>query len=271
MANGDGKQALVPDREKRFKIQEYEADYTGGAKKERCLAAMPALRLRLDELQNLLFADKRFGLLIVLQGIDTAGKDGTVKSVFKEVGPLGCSVVNFGVPSEEEQGHDYLWRYHLKAPERGRLVIFNRSHYESVLVERVRGLAPEAVWQKRYDEINAWEGFLGSQNIVVMKFFLHISNEEQRERLQERVDNPTKQWKFRAGDLDDRKLWPDYMAAYGDVVDRCNAKEAPWHVVPADHKWYRDVVIAEALISRLEKLGLRYPEPAPGIVGTTVV
>ncbi len=263
-------QPLVPPQGKPFALKEYDPRHTAGLGHEEAAALIPALRLRLNELQDLLYADRRYALLVVLQGIDTAGKDGTVRSVFQEVGPLGCSVVSFGVPSEEEAAHDYLWRIHQHAPEKGKLVIFNRSHYESVLVERVHGLAPKETWKRRYDEINAFERMLSAEGTVIVKFFLHISKEEQRERLQERVDNPKKQWKFRAGDLDERKLWDQYHEAFADMIGLCNTKEAPWHVVPADHKWYRDVVVARALIARLEALDLRYPEPAPGIVGTVV-
>jgi len=257
--------------EKSVDLRDYNPAHTPGTSREEALADIVPLRLRLNELQDLLYADGRFAFLVVLQGIDTAGKDGTVRSVFQEVGPLGCSVVSFGVPSEEERAHDYLWRVHQHAPERGKLVIFNRSHYESVLVERVHGLVPKETWKRRYDEINAFERLLVAEGTVIVKFFLHISKDEQRERLQERVDNPKKRWKFRAGDLDERKLWDQYQEAFADMLTQCNTKHAPWHVVPADHKWYRDVVVARTLISKLEELNLRYPEPAEGVAGTKVV
>ena len=264
-------QPLVPPFDKSFKIKEYDPAETNGYKREEGEADIVKLRLRLNELQDMMFADERYALLVVLQGIDAAGKDGASKSVFREVSPLGCSVVGFGVPSDEEKHHDYLWRIHNACPEKGKIVIFNRSHYESVLVERVRGFTPEERWKGRYDEINRFEELLTHENTVVMKFFLHISEDEQRERLQERVDNPTKRWKFRMGDLEDRKLWDDYQSAFQDMVDKCNTKHAPWHVVAADKKWYRDVVIAKALIERLEKLALRYPEPEKGVDGLKVV
>ena len=180
-------------------------------------------------------------------------------------------MVNFGVPSDEERHHDYLWRIHKACPERGKVVVFNRSHYESVLVERVRGFVPEERWKARYDEINRFEATLTAENTVVMKFFLHISSDEQRQRLQARADDPTKRWKFHMGDLEDRKLWDAYQAAFEDMVDECNTKHAPWHVVPANKKWYRDVVIAKAIIERLEDLDLRYPEPEKGVIGLKVV
>ena len=257
-------QPVVPPRDKPFHIGDYDPAETSGVSKDGALQQIDALRVRLNELQDVLYADRRFGLLVVLQAIDTGGKDGTIKSVFREVGPLGCDVYSFGVPSVEEAAHDYLWRYRIRTPERGKVVIFNRSYYESVLVERVDELVPKDVWEKRYDDINRFEAYLADQHIVVAKFFLHISKDEQRERLQERIDTPKKRWKFRSGDLDERKKWDAYQQAFEAMVDRCNTKSAPWHVVPADHKWYRDVVVAKALIDCLEGLGLDYPEPEAG-------
>ncbi len=263
-------QPLIPPPGKRFSLDEYDPGYTGGANREAGQAELQALRSRLNELQNLLYADRRHALLVVLQGIDTSGKDGTVNSVFREAGPLGCSVESFGVPSDEEMAHDFLWRYHLRMPGRGRVVIFNRSYYEAVIVERVKGIVPPVVWKARYAQINDFERYLAAERTITLKFFLHISKDEQRERLQERVDNPKKQWKFRAGDLEERKRWDEYQEAFGDMVDRCNTETAPWHVVPADHNWYRDMVVARAIVEKLESLDLRYPEPIPGVVGTVV-
>jgi polyphosphate kinase 2 (PPK2 family) len=174
------------------------------------------------------------------------------------------------VPSEEEGAHDFLWRYHREAPRRGQLVIFNRSHYEGVVVERVKKLVPERRWQARYDQINEFEKELCAENTIVMKFFLHISKEEQRERLQERVDDARKRWKFRAGDLEERGRWDEYQAAFSDMIDQCNTRRAPWHEVPADHKWHRDLVIAEAIVERLEREDLRYPPGDPSIAGARV-
>ena len=258
-------QPITPPHDKPFHITDYDPAETHGLSKEQALSEIDQLRTRLNELQDLLYADRRFGLLVVLQAIDTGGKDGTTKSVFREVGPLGCAVFSFGVPSAEEAAHDYLWRYRVNTPERGKVVIFNRSYYESVLVERVNELVSKHVWEKRYDDINRLEAYLAEQHIVVAKFFLHISKDEQRERLQDRIDTPKKRWKFHSGDLDERKKWDAYQDAFEAMVDRCNTKSAPWHVVPADHKWYRDVVVAKALIERLEALDLRYPEPEAGI------
>jgi PPK2 family polyphosphate:nucleotide phosphotransferase len=263
-------QPVVPPLGEKFSVPEFDPDNTNGRAKEDCLKEIQDLRMRLNELQDLLYADERFGLLVVLQGIDTGGKDSTTKSVFQEVGPLGCRVVSFKVPTDEELAHTYLWRYQKEAPERGRVVIFNRSHYESVLVERVKNIVPKDVWRRRYDDINEWEDFLVRNGTIVMKFALLITKDEQRERLQERIDNPKKHWKFRLGDLDDRKSWDEYQEAYSDVITKTNTKHAPWHTVAADHKWYRDVVVAEAIIEKLESLELRYPPADPAIIGMKV-
>lgn len=261
------KQPLVPPLGDVIKLADFAADYTGGLARPEALAMMPSLRTRVNELQDELYAGKEHAVLVVLQAIDTGGKDGTIKSVFQEVGPLGCSAISFGVPTAEELAHDYLWRYRMAMPERGQLVIFNRSYYESVLVERVRALAPEEAWKCRYEEINTLEAYLARQGTVILKFYLHISKDEQRERLQARIDDPRKRWKFRPGDLEDRKLWRAYQAAFEDMVNRCNTSAAPWHVVPADHKWYRDVVVAQAIIKRLEALNMKMPEAPPGSSG----
>lgn len=263
-------QHLIPPRGKTVRLGEYDPGYTGGLAKEQALAQIPALRARLNELQDTLYADRRFAVLVVLQGIDTAGKDGTIKSVFQDVGPLGCSVANFGVPTEEELAHDFLWRYHAKTPAKGKFTIFNRSYYEAVLVERVKNLVPEMTWQRRYGQINAFEQFLVEEGTVIMKFLLHISNGEQRERLQERIDNPKKHWKFRAGDLEERRHWDQYQEAFEEMLSRCHQDDAPWHVVPANRKWYRDIAVARALVDRLEGLGLRYPGPFEHLSGIKV-
>ncbi|MGE5595456.1 MAG: polyphosphate kinase 2 family protein [Hyphomicrobiales bacterium] len=264
-------QPLVPPPGEPVDLAQFDPGFTGGLKKGDATDDIEALRVRLNDLQDLLYAAKSHAVLVVLQGIDTAGKDGTIKSVFEAVGPLGCSVVSFGVPTEEELAHDYLWRYHLNTPRRGRITIFNRSHYEAVLVERVKQIVPPEVWQRRYDEINRFEEYLTVQGTVILKFFLHISKDEQRERLQERIDNPRKHWKFRRADLDERLLWDDYQAAFQDMLTRCNTPFAPWHIVPADHKWYRDVVVARAIIERLESLDLKYPPAEEGITDLRVV
>ncbi|MGH2632624.1 MAG: PPK2 family polyphosphate kinase [Tepidiformaceae bacterium] len=264
------KQPLVPPFGDSIKLADFAADYTGGVSRQEALALIPSLRTRLNELQDEVYAGKQHAVLVLLQAIDTGGKDGTIKSVFQEVGPLGCSVTSFGVPTPEELAHDYLWRYRQPMPERGQLVIFNRSYYESVLVERVREIAPNDIWKRRYEEINTLEAYLAREGTVVLKFFLHISNGEQRERLQARIDDPRKRWKFELGDLDDRKRWDSYQDAFQDMINRCNTKAAPWHIVPADHKWYRDVTVAGAIIKRLEGLEMEFPKAAPGVEGLRV-
>jgi PPK2 family polyphosphate:nucleotide phosphotransferase len=264
------KQPIVPPPGTSVSLAGFESRYSGGITKEQAKEERRALRFRLGELQDLLYADRRFGVLVVLQGMDTSGKDSTVNSVFEQVGPLGCSVTNFGVPSAEEAAHDFLWRYHDHAPERGKFSIFNRSHYESVIVERVKEIVPETVWRPRFEQINLFERMLGAERILVMKFFLHISKDEQRERLQERIDNAKKHWKFRRGDLDDRDLWDQYQLAYEDVLNFCNTDHAPWHIVPADRKWFRDVVILRALVERLESLDLHFPPSRDEITGLVV-
>jgi PPK2 family polyphosphate:nucleotide phosphotransferase len=270
MAEGKGGHPIVPRPGERVDLQKYDGGDTSGIAKEQAQAEILGLRVRLNELQNVLYADERFAMLVVLQGIDTAGKDSTINSVFQEVGPIGCQVVSFKVPTPEELAHDYLWRYMKACPEKGHVTIFNRSHYESVLVERVKGIVPKGVWEKRYEDINRWEEYLVRNGTIVMKFFQLISKDEQRKRLQDRVDDPRKQWKFRMGDLEDRKLWDEYLDAYSDAVTRCNTEHAPWHVVPANHKWYRDILIARALVEKFESLDLRYPPAPPEVVGLKI-
>ena len=255
-------QPLVPPRGKKFDLDDYSPGYSGAYDRARAEAEIVPLRIRLNDLQDVLYADRRFSLLIVLQGIDTAGKDGTIKSVFQQVGPLGCSVSNFGVPTDEELGHDFLWRYHQRTPKKGSVVIFNRSHYEAVLVERVKNLAPKETWQGRYDQINQFEDLLSRSGTVIMKFFLHISKDEQKERLQARLDEPEHRWKFNAGDLEDRKLWDEYEKAYETALERCSSKHAPWRIVPADKKWRRNAIVASIVRGVLEDMDPRYPTPS---------
>ena len=214
---------------------------------------------RIGELQDILYADGRFALLIVLQGRDASGKDGTIKHVFHAVNPQGCQVTSFKVPTELERRHDFLWRVHQAVPPRGMIGIFNRSHYEDVIVERVHGTMKKSVWSARYDQINEFEELLTESGVVVLKFFLHISRDEQKKRLEDRLADKTKNWKFRAGDLDDRELWKDYTDAYHDMLRECSTKAAPWYVVPADDKPVRNWLIARTIADTLELLELRYP------------
>jgi PPK2 family polyphosphate:nucleotide phosphotransferase len=215
----------------------------------------------IDKLQDRLYAEGKRALLVVLQGIDTAGKDGTIKHVFKETGALGVVVTSFKKPSEEELAHDFLWRAHMAAPRRGFIGIFNRSHYEDVLIGRVRKLAPKGEIEKRYDQINAFEKLLTENGTRILKFMLHISKKEQRERLQARLDEPQSRWKFNPSDLDDRKLWNKFSGAYELMLDKCSTAWAPWHVIPADRKWARNAAIAAIVRETLEEMDPQYPKP----------
>jgi PPK2 family polyphosphate:nucleotide phosphotransferase len=214
----------------------------------------------IDRLQDRLYGEGKRALLVVLQGTDTSGKDGTIRGVFNATGPLGVTVTAFKRPSEEELAHDFLWRVHMAAPRRGTIGLFNRSHYEDVLVGRVRNLAPKDVIEARYDQINAFEHMLTQNGTVILKFMLHISKEEQAERLQERLDDPTKNWKFNAGDLEDRKLWGAYQKAYETALSRCSTAHAPWHIVPADRKWARNAIVAAIVRDTLETMDPSYPK-----------
>jgi PPK2 family polyphosphate:nucleotide phosphotransferase len=214
----------------------------------------------IDALQDILFAERERALLVILQGMDTSGKDGTVKAVFRATGPLGVRVTAFGRPSEEELAHDFLWRVHAACPRRGTIGIFNRSHYEDVLVGRVRKLAPPEVIERRYDDINAFERVLVDSGTTILKFMLHISKDEQRKRLQARLDNPAKHWKFDPGDLEDRALFDRYMDAYERVIERCSTEDAPWHVIPSDRKWARNAAVAAVIRRTLEDMDPRHPE-----------
>jgi PPK2 family polyphosphate:nucleotide phosphotransferase len=217
-----------------------------------------------------LYAENRRALLVILQGIDASGKDGTIRVVMSSVNPQSCQVTSFKQPSEEELDHDFLWRIHRAVPRRGNIGIFNRSQYEDVLVVRVRKLVPEPEWQTRYERINEFEELLVEGGMTVLKFFLHISKDEQRERLQARLDDDGKRWKFRLGDLEERKLWGDYQRAYEDVLTKCNTKLAPWYIVPADRKWYRNLIVSQTIRETLQKMDPQFPPPEPGLEGVVV-
>jgi PPK2 family polyphosphate:nucleotide phosphotransferase len=223
--------------------------------------ALEALNERLEELQELLYAEQKHKVLIVLQGLDTSGKDGTIRHVFEGVNPLGVSVAGFKKPTPEELAHDYLWRVHPHTPGTGEIVIFNRSHYEDVLVVRVHELVPPHVWERRYAHINDFERLLADEGTTILKFFLHIDQDEQKQRLQARLDEPHKHWKFNPDDLKERVLWPAYTQAYEDVLTKTSTDWAPWYVVPANRKWYRNLVIGTVIVETLQGLDMRYPEP----------
>ena len=216
----------------------------------------------INDLQDRLYAEQKHALLVVLQGTDTSGKDGTIRNVFGATGPLGVAVTPFRAPTPEELAHDYLWRVHQSVPRRGVIGIFNRSHYEDLLVVKVRKLAPADAVEQRYDQINAFEKHLAENGTTILKFMLHISKEEQKTRLQERLDDPAKRWKFNPDDLEDRKLWDDYQAAYETMINRCSTAWAPWHVIPADRNWARNSAISRIVRVTLEGLDPQYPKPA---------
>jgi PPK2 family polyphosphate:nucleotide phosphotransferase len=217
---------------------------------------------RLRELQELLHAEGRRSLLICLQAMDTGGKDGTINHVLGAMNPQGCRVAAFRTPSTEEAAHDFLWRVHRSAPARGEVVIFNRSHYEDVLIVRVHGLVPKTVWSRRYEQINAFEKALVEHDTQILKFYLHISKQEQLARFKQRLDDPAKRWKISEADYKERDYWDDYMAAYEDAISRCSTAHAPWFIVPAGHKWFRNLAVARIVVEHLENLKMRYPKPS---------
>jgi len=241
------------------KLGDLSADDTHGYDKADAAAPTQADLDRLTSLQERIWAGKQQAVLIVLQGIDGAGKDGTIRHVMTAFNPQGCQVTGFGVPTPPEAAHDHLWRIHAAAPGKGEVGIFNRSHYESVLVVRVHGLVPQERWQAYYEEINNFEALLAGNGTTILKFFLHIDRDEQQRRLQARYSDPTKQWKFQVGDLSERKLWDDYMAAYEDALARCSTDLAPWYAIPANHKWFRNLAIGEIIADRLDALHPQYP------------
>jgi PPK2 family polyphosphate:nucleotide phosphotransferase len=243
----------------------------GDLKKSEGLARLAELTARLEELHDRLWAEATRAVLLVLQGVDASGKDGTIKHVLQGVNPQGCRIVSFKAPSATELAHDYLWRVHANCPQRGELGIFNRSHYEDVIAVRVRKLAPEDVWQKRYAHIREFERMLVDEGTHVVKVCLHVSREEQGKRLQERLDTPEKRWKFRRGDLDDRALWDDFAEAYEDAIRETSTDWAPWHVVPSDHNWVRNLSVAEILVQMFERLDPQFPPADPGLDGLKVV
>ena len=225
-----------------------------------CAEMTLSLGERLNKLQLLLHASRSHGLLVVLQGMDTSGKDGVIRHVFRHVSPLGVRAEAFGAPTPEELSHDFLWRVHSKTPARGEMVVFNRSHYEDVLVARVRNLVPTPIWKARYEHIRHFEALLHDADILVVKFMLHISKNEQKKRLQARMDDPHKRWKLQASDFVDRERWSDYQQAYHDAMRHTDTVDAPWYVIPADSKPHRDVLIAQTLVETLEDMKLKPPE-----------
>lgn len=251
----------------RVRLSEWDPSAKDGfpASKQARLQRLADLSAQVDVLQDLLYAQNRHKLLIVLQGMDTSGKDGTIRHVFSEVDPLGVRAISFRAPVGEELEHDFLWRVHRQVPRRGEIVIFNRSHYEDVLITRVHGWIDLDECQRRYTHINGFERTLAESGTTIVKFFLHISRAEQRERLQARVDDPTKRWKFNRKDLEERKRWDDYMRAYEDALSATSTAQAPWYIVPADSKSTRNLIVSNLLIQTLTGLDMAYPPAPPGL------
>ena len=232
-----------------------------GFKKDGDEAELAKSIARLDELQYLMYAERRHALLIVVQGMDAAGKDGAIRHVMTGFNPQGCRVTPFKTPTPQEADHDFLWRVHRAAPPKGDVAIFNRSHYEDVLIARVRTLVPKEVWSRRYEQINQFEALLKENGVTIVKLFLHISKDEQKQRFEERLKDPTKQWKLAPGDFEDRKYWDEYMAAYEDALARCSTDAAPWYIIPADRKWVRNHAVSHVLVETLEALHMKFPKP----------
>ncbi len=252
---------LVVRPERPFSLANWDSGETLGLEKDSAAEKTEQNIARLDELQYLMYAEHRRALLVVLQGMDGAGKDGTIRHVIRGLNPQGCRVTSFKAPTAEEADHDFLWRVHRAVPPSGEVAIFNRSHYEDVLAVRVRKLVPKTVWTRRYDHINRFEQLLTDSAVVVAKFFLHISKDEQRRRFEERLRDPTKQWKLSPSDFEDRKHWEDYVTAYEDALTRCSRSDAPWFIVPADKKWFRNFAVSCILVETLEALDMRFPKP----------
>jgi PPK2 family polyphosphate:nucleotide phosphotransferase len=255
----------------RVRLADIDPAETYGHDKTSAETELQAGLERLHDLQERLWAEQRHKVLVVLQGIDAAGKGGTIEHVMGALNPAGCPVTSFKAPSEEELARDFLWRVHRQTPATGEIAIFDRSHYEDVLIVRVHGLVAEERWARRFDHINAWERLLADEGTTIVKLFLWISRDEQRERFQARYDDPTKRWKFRMGDIEERKRWDDYIAAFEDALSRCSTDSAPWYVIPANRKWFRNLAVAEILGDVLEELDPQYPpgEPVPeGLVIT---
>lgn len=257
-------------RKDKIRLDKFDAGSTKGIKdKSKAREELDVLTADLADLQYKLYAQATTGLLVVFQAMDTAGKDGVIRKVFGPLNPQGVQVASFKQPTPVEQAHDYLWRIHKVVPAKGMIRVFNRSHYEDVLVYKVHNLVSDKALEQRYRQINDFERYLSENNVVIVKFFLHISKEEQRERLQARLDTPDKRWKFHVGDLAERKLWNDYQKAYQAALDKC-ADNAPWYIIPADRKWYRDWAVASILKATLKKINPSFPEPEEGLDGLKV-
>ena len=245
----------------KVRLKDLDPRYDAGLDKEKTKEKTKALTERVGELQQLLYANSTRAALLIFQGIDASGKDGSAHSVLEYVRASGVEAANFKVPSDEERAHDFLWRVHKAIPRYGNIGVFNRSHYEAVLVERVQNIVPKSVWSKRYEQIVDFERMLAANNVLILKFYLHISKKEQAERFEERLKNPKKFWKFSHGDLKTRQKWDDYIEAYEDMLNKTSHPDARWHIIPADRNWYRDYVISKTVVSALEALKMKWPRP----------
>ena len=245
---------------KKIRLPKIDPGATAGGTKEKALARVSALQEKLRGWQEVFYAEHQRSLLIVFQAMDTGGKDGAVKSLCAGLNPSGLHITSFKAPTTEELDHDYLWRIHRASPARGMICIWNRSHYEDVLVARVHKLVAKKVWKARYDQINRFEKNLHENGTTILKFMLHISKEEQKRRLQARLDDPEKRWKFNVADIKERALWDDYQQAYEDAINCCTTDFAPWHIVPSDHKWARNLAIIETVVRAFEDMSPRYPK-----------
>ena len=252
------------------RLEDFSPSFHDRLEKEEALSKAAEHAEALDELAYRLYAEHRRALLIVLQGMDTSGKDGTIRHVMSGVSPQTCKVVSFKQPNSEELEHDFLWRIHRATPPHGQIGIFNRSHYEDVLVVRVHGLVEKSVWKSRYAKINEFEKFLTQEGTTILKFFLHISRDEQAERLRKRIDDPHKCWKISEADVAERRFWDDYQRAYEDAINECSTDVAPWYIVPADHKWYRNLIVSRIVHETLQKMDPQFP-PAPKDLAKLVV
>lgn len=246
----------------KFRLKRFQPDDTRGISKSDAEKAIAKHVEKLAVLHDLLYAEHKRSLLIVLQGMDASGKDGTIRHVMAGVNPQGCSVVSFRQPSAMELDHDFLWRIHAAIPPKGAIGIFNRSHYEDVLIARVHELVPRAVWEKRYEQINDFEKILTANNVCILKFFLHMSSSEQKKRFEGRLQDPRKNWKASAADFRERERWDEYQSAYEDAIAKCATPEAPWYIIPSDHKWFRNFVVGEAIVRTLESFRMKYPKVA---------
>ena len=256
---------------KKINLQRLSPDYNFSIDEEKAEYALKQnLKKRMSELQYRLYAERKNGLLIVFQGIDTSGKDSTIRHVISAFNPQSCAVKAFKEPTTEDLSHDFLWRIHKRAPSRGEIVVFNRSHYEDIIQPRVHKTIHKSIWSQRYEHINAFERCLSDNSIKIIKFFLHISKEEQRKRLEERMNDPSKQWKVSESDITERKFWNNYTVAYQDIINRCSNLWAPWYIIPANKKWFRNLVVALVIVDTLERMKPKFPKPTINLSKMTI-